>query len=187
VVLTQSAVAGGLPDCDATVIRLDADPQEWLDASAENPSPNTDPEDLALVIYTSGSTGTPKGVAIPHRVCVNRMHVDSDLLESGEVLCAKTSLNFIDSLWETFYPWTHGYPTLLLSGETIRDPQLLVQALAEARVTRLVLVPSLLRTILESHADLRIGCLVCDTGSAVGNRCLLTLFGSSASACESES
>jgi thioesterase domain-containing protein len=47
-----------------------------------------------------------------------------------------------------------GVATVLITEPVVRDPRRLVTALAEAKVTRIVLVPSLLRVLLDEHADL---------------------------------
>jgi amino acid adenylation domain-containing protein len=154
VLLTEEALLGRLPESGARVLCLDRDRALWEECSADDPPCGTDPENLAYVLYTSGSTGTPKGVAIPHRVSVNRLHVEHDPLQAGEVLCAKTSLNFVDSVWEFFLAWRQGLTARLADDQEVKDPSLLVEALAGAGVTRLVLVPSLLRALLQAREDL---------------------------------
>ncbi|MEO8191049.1 MAG: amino acid adenylation domain-containing protein [Acidobacteriota bacterium] len=114
------------------------------------------PLDLAYVIYTSGSTGAPKGVEAIHRASVNRfawMWREYPFAE-GEISCQKTTLSFVDSIWETFGPLLQGIPAVVLSSEAVRDPGALVDRLAEAGVSRIVLVPSLLKVLLESGLPL---------------------------------
>lgn len=156
ILLTQTHLAPLWDGRVETMMCLDAPVAAWHGTPTSNPElvspPN--PDNLALIIYTSGSTGVPKGVAIPHRVCVNRICTEPEPLGPDEVLCAKTSLNFIDSIWELFLAWAWQRPTRLVSREAQQNPALLVQALAESGVTRLVLVPSLLRALLEVDAGL---------------------------------
>ena len=154
VLLTQERFATIGSGYGGLILCLDRDQNLWSGCSVENPVSDICPENPAFVIYTSGSSGTPKGVAVPHRVCVNRMHVESEPFQKDEVLCIKTSLNFIDSVWEMFSAWVNGLPARLISSGQMQDPVLLIEALAEARVTRLVLVPSLLRALLESGQPL---------------------------------
>jgi amino acid adenylation domain-containing protein len=106
---------------------------------------------LAYVIYTSGSTGTPKGVVGLHQGAINRFcwMWKNYPFQQNERSCIRTSLNFVDSVWEIFGPMLQGVPALILSNEVVLDPQLLVRTLAENHVTRISLVPSLLRTILD--------------------------------------
>ncbi|HEX8149385.1 MAG TPA: amino acid adenylation domain-containing protein [Pyrinomonadaceae bacterium] len=111
----------------------------------------------AYVIYTSGSTGRPKGVVGLHRGAVNRFEWmwRTYPFAAGEVCCQKTSLNFLDSLWEIFGPLLRGVPVVVIPDEKVKDPARLVEVLADNRVTRIVLVPSLLRVILDSDTELQ--------------------------------
>ena len=68
-VVTNTAVAGGLPDLAgrATLVVDDAATAAWLATlPAGAPAVGLRPEHPAYVIYTSGSTGRPKGVVVPH-------------------------------------------------------------------------------------------------------------------------
>jgi thioesterase domain-containing protein/acyl carrier protein len=73
---------------------------------------------------------------------------------AGEVSCQKTALSFVDSLWEIFGPLLKGVPSLIVGDESLRDPERLVECLAAGRVSRLWLVPSLLRLLLDTFPDL---------------------------------
>ncbi|WP_346385172.1 amino acid adenylation domain-containing protein [Nocardioides sp.] len=137
---------------DVPALRLPADEHLWKDEGDQAPEGGADPENPAFVLYTSGSTGTPKGVVIPHRVCVNRLYVEGDPLTPDDVLCCTTSPNFIDSIWESFGAWVHGARTVLVPPAEVPDPERFVELVGRAGVTRLLTVPSLLRTILESGA-----------------------------------
>ena len=153
-VLTSSSLNRVFVGSAAEFVHLDQSTGAWDGESADDPEPCTGPEDLAYILYTSGSTGTPKGVAIPHRVSINRLHTEHDPIQPGEAFCSKTSLNFVDSLWELFSAWAHGACVTLIPDEALPDPALLVDALAASEATRLVLVPSLLRNLLESELSL---------------------------------
>ena len=72
----------------------------------------------------------------------------------GERCCQKTVLSFVDSVWEIFGPLLQGVTTVLIAEPVVTDPRRLVAALAEAGVTRIVLVPSLLQALLDEYADL---------------------------------
>ena len=73
--------------------------------------------------------------------------------QPDEMSCQKTALNFVDSLWELLGPLLQGSPTVILSDAVVRDPQQLVQSLARHGVTRLWLVPTLLRALLQTAPD----------------------------------
>lgn len=114
------------------------------------------PGDVAYLVYTSGSTGRPKGVMGTHEATMNRCAWmwRRFPFADGEVACLKTAIAFVDSVWETFGPLLAGVPSVILGDEAARDPAALCASLAEQRVTRLLLVPSLLRAILDARIDL---------------------------------
>ncbi|HEY6344893.1 MAG TPA: amino acid adenylation domain-containing protein [Bryobacteraceae bacterium] len=105
----------------------------------------------AYVIYTSGSTGQPKGVLGTHRASMNRFAWmwKTYPYHDGEICAQRTSLSFVDSVAEIFGPLLKGTPLVVLSEETVVDPEELVRQFARRRITRIVLVPSLLNVILE--------------------------------------
>lgn len=153
-VLTTLALREMFLNGPATVICLDDPATPWLQEGADNLDVAMDPEDLAYVLYTSGSTGTPKGLAVPHRVSINRLHTEHDPFQPGELFCSKTSLSFVDSIWEMFSAWIHGSVVTLIPDEVLPDPERFVEALGQSEATRIVLVPSLLRSLLEAELDL---------------------------------
>jgi len=126
-------------------------------AKSGNPRSEVTPDSAAYVIYTSGSTGIPKGIIGLHRGSVNRFSWMWRAFPFGarEVSCIKTSLSFVDSVWEIFGPLLQGVPSIIIPEQVVRDSRLLIQALAKDRVTRIVLVPSLLRAILETSTNLQ--------------------------------
>ena len=157
VLLTQKRLVEELPKSGAHVVCLDADREIIDQESAENPVSGVKANNSAYAIYTSGSTGTPKGVLGLHRGAVNRLHWmwETYPFAVGEVCCRKTSLNFVDSVWETFGPLLQGIQTIIIPDEVLKDPQRLIQCLAAEHVTRIVLVPSLLRVLLDAAANLQ--------------------------------
>ena len=64
--------------------------------------------------------------------------------------CQKTSLGFVDSIWEIFGALLQGVPTAIIPDAIAKEPQLLVRSLSERKVTRLTVVPSLLKPCLTS-------------------------------------
>ena len=72
-----------------------------------------------------------------------------------EICCVKTSLSFVDSVWEIFGPLLQGVPLVIAPDEVAREPRRLIGFLAAERVTRIVLVPSLLQAFLGDCANLR--------------------------------
>jgi amino acid adenylation domain-containing protein len=138
------------------VVSLDDESEHISVVNASNPQTKHTAENAAHVIYTSGSTGRPKGVISAHRASVNRFAWmwRTYPYAHGEVCCQKTTLSFVDSICEIFGPLLQGVPLVILDDDSVKDPKGLVAALSAHRVSRIVLVPSLLRVMLESNDDL---------------------------------
>ncbi|MFK0289756.1 amino acid adenylation domain-containing protein [Streptomyces sp. NPDC090442] len=115
-------------------------------------------ESVAYLIYTSGSTGPPKGVLGTHRGVLNRVRWMRRTYPAtgAEVWAARTSPGFVDAVGETFGPLLSGVPLALLGAQDTADPERLVGRLRAHRVTRLVVVPSLLRMLLDDQPDLHL-------------------------------
>ena len=116
---------------------------------------NLVPDSLAYVMYTSGSTGQPKAVMGTHRGTITRFEWmwATFPFEHGEVGSIKTSITFADFLWETFGPLLKGVQSVIIGEEAGKDVYALIAELADAGVTRIVLVPSLLGAILDSGLE----------------------------------
>lgn len=156
IVLTQAPVLQSLPPSSAETICVDAG---WLEIAREStaaPPPGTTPDNAAYIIYTSGSTGQPKGSVSPHHASLNRFAWmwKTYPFAADEICCQKTSLSFGDSIWEIFGPLLQGVPLVIIPINVVKDPGQLIESLSTNCVTRLVLVPSLLRVILEQETDL---------------------------------
>src|SRR5437016_1534876 len=151
VLLTHLDVIYGVPD-RTRKIDLDADWEKIANERAETPLSHVKAEDPAYIMYTSGSTGRPKGVIGTHRATVNRLSWmwRQYPFQPEEICCQKTSLSFVDSVWEIFGPLLAGVPIAIFSEDTVKHVDTLIEALAANCVTRIVLVPSLLRAILSS-------------------------------------
>jgi len=156
VLLTEQRFAAMFAGSRARMVWLDAMAGEMQRQSPANLEQPIGPEQLAYVIYTSGSTGKPKGVAVEHQQVLNRMAWmwEAYPFADGEVCCQKTALNFVDSIWELLGGLLRGVPTVILQDAEVKDPYALVERLGQERVSRIWVVPSLLRTLLETHADL---------------------------------
>ncbi|GGO18805.1 non-ribosomal peptide synthetase [Deinococcus humi] len=149
IVITTRGLQGLLPS--TAPLRLYTDDLLGDPHVENNPDLPTSPEQLAYIIYTSGSTGTPKGVLGLHRGMVNRLEWmwKTYPFAPGEVLCHKTALGFVDSVWEIFGPLLRGVPSVIIPDEVVRDPERLTTLLSVQGVTRIVLVPSLLGALLD--------------------------------------
>jgi len=157
VVITQNSLQDQVPGYDRPKIVLDGADARIIDQQpTTNIARSEHSSGLGYVIYTSGSTGQPKGVLGLHSGAVNRFAWMWNVLpfEAGEICCQKTSISFVDSIWEIFGPLLKGVPIVIIADDVATDAKLLVEAVRRYRVTRLVVVPSLLRAIFESCRDL---------------------------------
>ena len=151
VVIVHAPTRDRLPLRTSNVIDLDRD-QKDIAACPSTALPNLiSPDNLAYVIYTSGSTGRPKGVMATHRVGVGRLDWDTspERPPADEVYAQKTSLAFVDSVWELFMPLSRGHRLVLIPDDVVKDPPALITTLGKNEVTRLLLVPSLLAAMLD--------------------------------------
>jgi amino acid adenylation domain-containing protein len=158
-VLSNNGIGKKLPDTVRNLIMLDSEAEPIRNESPLNPAMNImglSRVERAYVLYTSGSSGRPKGVEGTHRGAMNRMRWmwERYPFKAGEVCCQKTNVGFVDSVWEIFGPLLAGVPSVILPQQAVLDPEELLQILAEQRVTRIVLVPSLLRALLEHAPNL---------------------------------
>ncbi len=157
ILLTQEKLKEELPASEVMMVCLDSDREIISSECRENPTRWTEPDNLAYVIYTSGSTGKPKGVLGVHGATINRFAWmwETYPFKSGEVVCQKTALSFVDSVWEIFGPLLQGIPSWIIPDNVVKDPIQLIKSLANGNVTRIVMVPSLLRALFDSTINLK--------------------------------
>ncbi len=157
VLVTRGDLVSRLPAHAARVVHVESFEGEGSERAEElAPERRLHSDHPCYTMYTSGSTGTPKGVLGVHRAALNRFQWmwNHFPFADGEVCCQKTSLNFVDSVWEIFGPLLAGVPLAIVPDELTKDPRGLVSELERSGVSRIVLVPSLLRVLLESQQDL---------------------------------
>ncbi|KAI4484951.1 hypothetical protein M0802_012924 [Mischocyttarus mexicanus] len=109
------------------------------------------PKQLAIILYTSGSTGIPKGVLIRHSTILNRLNWqwrELPYLMDENRCIFKTALTFVDSVPEIWGPLLKGRTLVVVPKEVTRNPERFVRILEKHEIRRLVLVPSLLRSML---------------------------------------
>jgi amino acid adenylation domain-containing protein len=121
-----------------------------------SPLVRSKPDDPMYVIFTSGSTGRPKGVQGTHRGAINRFSWQWETypFSEDEVCCQKTSLSFVDHVWETWGPLLKGHALVLIPDDVVRDGARFVAALAAHGIERLVTVPALFAALLDAYPDL---------------------------------
>ncbi len=155
--ITDSKYVDRFKNNPSKTILLDAASAEIAGKDPASLHSSISPNSLAYCIYTSGSTGKPKGVAVEHRQVLNRLRWMKDAypLVEGEIMCQRTPLNFVDSLWELLGPLLEGIPTLVLGDESVKSLSGMVGELADCGVTRIWVVPSLLKALLDRFPDLQ--------------------------------
>lgn len=145
-----------LPELQVPKILLGYDDVSQSPRSDLNPLVQLPTNAPAYIIYTSGSTGIPKGVVGLHRGAVNRCHWmwEAYPFDVGEVCAQKTALSFVDHVWEVFGPLLKGVPLSVIRDEVLQEPAKFVECMRQEKITRLVLVPSLLRAVLDLDVEL---------------------------------
>lgn len=128
-----------------SVLIFDELPADVDDASF-TPKTALTPEHPAYIIYTSGSTGKPKGVVVSHGAIVNLLFwlQDEYALRADDVVLQKTPCSFDVSVGEFFWPLICGARLVMAPEDVDRDPEALLHAIRDYRVTTLNFVPSLL-------------------------------------------
>ena len=107
---------------------------------------------IMCVFTTSGSTGEPKYVPIRKINVLNRLwwYWEEFPFEIDEVGCQKTKPIFIDHLFEIFAFLLKGVPVAIIPRCHVRDPRTFFLSLIRYRVSRIVLVPTLLNNMLST-------------------------------------
>ncbi|MFF4097585.1 amino acid adenylation domain-containing protein, partial [Streptomyces sp. NPDC001834] len=159
--VTEQSLTGLLADAataaDRAVITVVVDQPDTTDrvaallATAPEAVAALRPDNVAYVIYTSGSTGRPKGVQGLHAGLLSRWawFAETHPRWRASVVCAKSSIGFLDSATEILGTLLHGGHVVLATDEQAKDPLALAALVAEHAVERLTLVPSLLSVLLD--------------------------------------
>ncbi|MER2252667.1 amino acid adenylation domain-containing protein, partial [Methylorubrum podarium] len=107
------------------------------------------PEHPAYLIYTSGSTGVPKGIVISHANICHFLRAGNAVygLRADDVVFQGASVAFDLSMEEIWVPYLVGACLFVASPAMMGDVESLPAIIAEARVTVLDTVPTLLAMI----------------------------------------
>ena len=157
-------IAWILKDSGATTVLTAAELDvHAVEIAAENPEALADedtasPDSLCYVIYTSGSTGTPKGVMVEHRNATHLVRAEgcifnvrpTDRVYQGASLCFDLS---VEEIWLAFQA---GATLVAATPDMAQAGPDLSRSLAEAGVTVLSCVPTLLSLLDEDVSSLRL-------------------------------
>jgi amino acid adenylation domain-containing protein len=160
ILLTTTALEPQLPQHNARVVCLDADPQL---RSMQDNSIALSPvggDNLAYIIYTSGSTGRPKGVQVKHGGLVNSTLARSTYYKDpvGRFLLLP-SFAFDSSLAGIFWTLSTGGTLVLPPDESRCDLTGLVELMVRHGVSHVLCVPTLYRQLLEEASLDRVSSL----------------------------
>jgi amino acid adenylation domain-containing protein len=142
VLLTQEHLRSGLPVNWAQVISLDSEWEQVAQCSGKNLECISEPRNLAYMIYTSGSTGMPKGVMIEHQGVCNLVtaQIPHYQVKPESRVLQFSSFSFDACVSEVFIALCSG-ASLHLPPEEVLVGEVLVQAVAQNKITHAVLTP----------------------------------------------
>ncbi|WP_414620778.1 aminotransferase class V-fold PLP-dependent enzyme [Calothrix sp. CCY 0018] len=155
ILLTKESLTEKISSQNAHIVCLDRDRDAIGRESVENLNCQTTLDSLAYAIYTSGSTGKPKAVLGKVRGIVNRLHWMWETIPfaASEVCIQKTSINFVDHVAEIFSALLKGIPLVVVPENIRGDIPRLMSLLSDKKITRIVVVPSLLKAMLDNAPE----------------------------------
>ncbi len=153
---TMGAITGSMPAHTLILPSL-----EQAAPSGASPDPRAmgaGPADPAYAIYTSGSTGKPKAIVISHANICHYLRAANSVygLRSDDVVFQGASVAFDLSLEEIFVPYLVGARLWIAGRRTLAEADRLPQVLAEAGITVLDTVPTLLGLLPSDIPGLRV-------------------------------
>jgi amino acid adenylation domain len=145
--------AKGASLLDATGVETVVADNTWLDEPDSSVEPvNVDPGDhgVACALYTSGSTGLPKGVLSTHRGIVNNVRAIQELyqLTPDDCMLHQTSIGFDAASFEIYWPLSIGARLYIARPNGQREPDYLIDVIAEQRIRTIGFAPGMLSAIL---------------------------------------
>lgn len=156
VLITREALRANIAPNVPDLVNLDTDWSIIGSQPSSNPDITVAGDALLYVIYTSGLTGHPKAVQGAYQGIINRLRWtwNEYPFHEQEIACHRVSISAVDHVAEIFAPLLKGTPLVILSNIQANDPNELILVLSRKKITRLVVVPSLLKSILSVRKDL---------------------------------
>ena len=161
VMLTEQALEGRVARLvTGAIVSLDQ-AAESIAAQSERRLTRADtgvaPSDVCYVLYTSGTTGRPKGVVTEHRNVTHFVPAFNNACTTThqDRIYQGFSLGFDGSVEEIWMAFSNGAALVVGSRDTPKFGNDLARYLAQAGVTYLSTVPTLLSTITEDVPSLR--------------------------------
>lgn len=153
IVVTTPELAGLLPPQLRTGERTIVLGEGWWEIVAAGHAaptfPEVAPSDVALISMTSGTSGVPKAVVNSHLGCLYCFDARYELYPYEE--SSRDGLNVFFA-WECLRPLLVGRSAAIIPDDHIFDPVRLVDTLRAQAVTRIVVPPSLLESVLDHPA-----------------------------------
>ena len=114
-------------------------------------------EDVLYIIFTSGSTGTPKGICASAAGTLSRFEWmwKEYPFQPSDVICFKTSVSFVDCIWEIFGGILKAVPLVIASDVEVKDPRLLLDIIEKYCISRISLIPTYLEILLNCSSALK--------------------------------
>jgi acyl-CoA synthetase (AMP-forming)/AMP-acid ligase II len=114
--------------------------------------PEVDPDSPTLLLYTSGTTGKPKGVLISHRallINLAQLHISQGPGQTAhdDIVLLSPPLFHVGGLCILVGAVIFGLPTIVLAEAKVPE---MVAAIEQYRITRAVIIPSLMPAIVEA-------------------------------------
>jgi len=139
-------------------------------ALPKTPWPRIDPEDDFVILYSSGTTGVPKGIVLSHRG-----RLANSWMLAVEMKAGTDAIVFSGTAFYSNTTWTLLNLAFFVGGTAVAmrrfEAQRALQLIVDRRVTHTVLVPAILRMILDAEdarpADLSSIRAICSVGSAL--------------------
>jgi amino acid adenylation domain-containing protein/non-ribosomal peptide synthase protein (TIGR01720 family) len=155
VIVTCADLRDSVAAAGGQVLAVDTDADRIAARPATDPGVPGTSGDAIYLIYTSGSTGRPKGVLLSHQSVARLFATTAEQFGFGpdDVWVMLHSYAFDMSVWEIWGALVHG-GTLVVADESVgRDPDVVLDLLAEQQITVLNQTPSAFRALVGRLAD----------------------------------